>query len=295
MDIATPTADKQALAQRQAGLVEQACRLLEAADQAPRLTDLADALGVSPSHLHRLFKSATGVTPAAYAAALRAQRVRDGLRPGVTVTTALLDAGYTSAAAFHAEAPGRLGMTPGRYRAGGVDTEIRFALGQSTLGALLVAASPIGICAIALGDDPEQLVKELQDRFPKARLIGDDPEFARHMARIAGLMEAPGPGAHLLPLDIRGTAFQQRVWQALMRIPAGSTLSYTELARQLGMPRAVRAVASACAANVLAVAIPCHRVVRSDGALAGYRWGIARKAELLRREAPAVAGHQPAA
>lgn len=291
MDSATPVAEKQHLEAQHAALVEQACRLLEGTDPPLRLADLAKAVGISPYHLHRLFKGVTGVTPAAYTAALRARRIRDGLRPGVTVTTAMHEAGYTSAAAFHAEAPGRLGMTPGRYRAGGVDTEIRFAVGQSSLGALLVAASPVGICAISLGDDPQQLVQELQDRFPKARLIGDDPEFAQHMAYIAGLLDAPGPGAHRLPLDIRGTAFQQRVWEALMRIPAGSTLSYTELARQLGMPRAVRAVASACAANTLAVAIPCHRVVRSDGALAGYRWGIARKAELLRREST----HRPPA
>ncbi|MBN9696119.1 MAG: methylated-DNA--[protein]-cysteine S-methyltransferase [Zoogloea sp.] len=291
MDSATPVAEKQHLEVQHAALVEQACRLLEGTDPPLRLADLAKAVGISPYHLHRLFKGVTGVTPAAYTAALRARRIRDGLRPGVTVTTAMHEAGYTSAAAFHAEAPGRLGMTPGRYRAGGVDTEIRFAVGQSSLGALLVAASPVGICAISLGDDPQQLVQELQDRFPKARLIGDDPEFAQHMAYIAGLLDAPGPGAHRLPLDIRGTAFQQRVWEALMRIPAGSTLSYTELARQLGMPRAVRAVASACAANTLAVAIPCHRVVRSDGALAGYRWGIARKAELLRREST----HRPPA
>ncbi|KAB2964507.1 methylated-DNA--[protein]-cysteine S-methyltransferase [Zoogloea sp.] len=284
MDIATRAVEKKPLEEHHAALVERACRLLETADQALRLTELADAVGVSPSHLHRLFKGVTGVTPAAYAASLRARRIRDGLRPGVTVTTALHEAGYTSAAAFHAEAPGRLGMTPARYRAGGADTDIRFAVGQSSLGALLVAASPVGICAIALGDDPEQLVRELQDRFPRARLIGDDPEFAGHMALIAGLLDAPGPGADRLPLDIRGTAFQQRVWAALMQIPPGSTVSYTDLARQLGMPRAVRAVAGACAANVLAVAIPCHRVVRSDGALAGYRWGIARKAELLRRE-----------
>ncbi len=291
MDTATPVAENRSLEAQHAALVEQACRLLEGADPPLRLADLAKVVGISPYHLHRLFKGVTGVTPAAYSAALRARRIRDGLRPGVTVTTAMHEAGYTSAAAFHAEAPGRLGMTPGRYRAGGVDTDIRFAVGQSSLGALLVAASPVGICAISLGDDPQQLVQELQDRFPKARLIGDDPAFAHHMAHIAGLLDAPGPGAHRLPLDIRGTAFQQRVWEALMRIPAGSTVSYAELAQQLGMPRAVRAVASACAANTLAVAIPCHRVVRSDGALAGYRWGIARKAELLRREST----HRPSA
>lgn len=177
-------------------------------------------------------------------------------------------------------------MTPGQYRRGGADTEIRFALGQCALGAILVAASARGICAIAIGDDAEPLLIELQDRFPKARLIGDDPEFEKLVATVVGFVERPGIGLDL-PLDVRGTAFQQRVWQALREIPAGQRVSYADIAERIGAPRAVRAVARACAANELAVAIPCHRVVRQDGALSGYRWGIARKAALLEREATA--------
>jgi AraC family transcriptional regulator of adaptative response/methylated-DNA-[protein]-cysteine methyltransferase len=177
-------------------------------------------------------------------------------------------------------------MTPGRFRAGGAGSAVRFALGQCSLGAILVAGSKRGICAIALGDAPEALLRELQDRFPRAELIGGDPAFEQWVARVVGLVEAPALGLDL-PLDLRGTAFQQRVWQALREIPPGHTCSYAELAQRLGMPRAVRAVAGACAANALAVAIPCHRVVRSDGGLSGYRWGVARKAALLAREAGA--------
>lgn len=175
-------------------------------------------------------------------------------------------------------------MTPTTWRAGGADTDIRFAIGQCTLGAILVAASPRGVCAIALGDDPEQLARDLQNRFPHARLIGAERDFEDWVARVVGFVEAPGSGLEL-PLDIRGTAFQQRVWQALRAIPPGTTLSYTELARRLGVPQSCRAVASACAANPLALVIPCHRVVRSDGGLAGYRWGVERKGELIKREA----------
>ena len=177
-----------------------------------------------------------------------------------------------------------LGMTPSDYRAGGTNSRrIRFALGECSLGSILVAASEIGVCAIALGDDPDALARELQDRFPQAELIGGDSEFEQWIAKIAGFVEAPVIGLDL-PLDMRGTAFQQRVWQALRQIPAGAKVSYTEIANRIGAPKAMRAVAGACAANTLAVAIPCHRVLRSDGCLSGYRWGVERKAELLRRE-----------
>ncbi len=174
-------------------------------------------------------------------------------------------------------------MQPSQYRAGGVDARIMFALGQCALGAILVARSEKGVCAIALGDDADVLLRELQDRFPRAELIGGDAAFEQLVAKVVGLIEAPNLGIDL-PLDVRGTAFQQRVWQALREIPAGETVSYAQVAARIGAPKSVRAVAQACAANTLAVAIPCHRVVRSDGALSGYRWGVERKRALLLRE-----------
>jgi AraC family transcriptional regulator of adaptative response/methylated-DNA-[protein]-cysteine methyltransferase len=179
-----------------------------------------------------------------------------------------------------------LGMTPTRYRAGGASLPIRFAVGECSLGSILVAASERGVCAIFIGDDPNGLARDLQDRFPRARLIGGDAEFEHLVAKVVGFVEAPAVGLEL-PLDVRGTAFQQRVWQALRKIPAGKTASYTQIARRIGAPNSVRAVAGACAANALAVAIPCHRVVRHDGALSGYRWGVERKRALLEREAQA--------
>jgi len=276
--------DEPPRAQRQVALVAALCRMIERAPEIPSLDALARHAGLSPSHLHRVFKAVTGLTPKAYAAAHRARRMRSELAQRATVTDAIYGAGFGSNGRFYAQSNALLGMTPTRYRAGGADTEIRFAVGQCALGAILVAASTRGVCAIALGDDPEVLVRELQDRFPRAQLVGDDPDFAALVAQVVGCVEAPGTGVEL-PLDVRGTAFQQRVWQALREIPAGTTLTYGELARRIGAPRAVRAVAGACAANTLAVAIPCHRVVRTDGALSGYRWGIARKRALLDREA----------
>jgi AraC family transcriptional regulator of adaptative response/methylated-DNA-[protein]-cysteine methyltransferase len=276
--------DQRAPATRSAGTVAVLCRFLEASESVPTLQELARRVGLSPSHLHRLFKAATGLTPRAYAAARRAQRLRQALSQGGSVTEALYAAGYNSSGRFYAEAAARLGMSPTRYRAGGAGAEIRFALGQCALGALLVAASDRGVCAIDLGDDPAALLAAFQARFPAARLVGDDPAFQAWVAQVVGLVEAPRLGRDL-PLDIRGTAFQQRVWQALRAVPPGQTVSYAELARRIGAPAAVRAVAAACAANPLALAIPCHRVVRQDGGLAGYRWGLERKAALLAREA----------
>jgi AraC family transcriptional regulator of adaptative response/methylated-DNA-[protein]-cysteine methyltransferase len=177
-------------------------------------------------------------------------------------------------------------MTPTDFRAGGAGAAIRFAVGECSLGSILVAATPKGICAISLGDDPDALVRGLQDRFPKAQLIGGDKTFERLVADVVGFVEAPAQGLDL-PLDLRGTAFQQRVWQALRKIPAGTTTTYTEIAKRIGRPKAVRAVAQACAGNAIAVAIPCHRVVRLDGSLSGYRWGVARKRALLDKEAAA--------
>ncbi len=268
---------------RHADTVAELCRLLAAAEQPPALAELARRAGLSPSHLHRTFKAVTGLTPRAWAAAQRGERVRRALAQGQSVTGAIFDAGYRSTGRFYEDADGMLGMTPGRYRAGGGGATIRFAVGETSLGALLVAQSERGVCAILLGDDPEALVRDLQDRFPRAHLVGGDAAFERVVAAVVGFVEAPRVGFEL-PLDIRGTAFQHRVWTALQKIPPGATVTYTELARRIGSPAAVRAVASACAANPLAVAIPCHRVVRRDGDLAGYRWGVERKRELLRRE-----------
>lgn len=279
--------DQAPLAEQQAGLVARLCRLIEQAEVAPTLDALAAATSMSRFHLHRVFKAVTGVTPRAYAAAHRGQRVRSELnRAGATVTDAIYGAGYNSNGRFYAEADGLLGMTPTAFRAGGRDAEIRFAIGECSLGAILVAASERGVCAILLGDDPDALARDLQDRFPKAMLIGADAGFEATVAQVVGLVEAPRLG-HALPLDVRGTAFQQRVWQALRDIPAGTTASYAEVAQRIGAPTSMRAVAQACGANALAVAIPCHRVVRSDGALSGYRWGVERKRTLLDREAQA--------
>ncbi len=272
------------LAAQHAATVAALCRLIESAEQPPSLAELAARAGLSPWHLHRVFKAVTGVTPKAYAAAHRAKRVRDELERGARVTDAVFNAGYNAGSRFYEQADRVLGMTPGRFRAGGAGTAIRFAIGQCALGAILVAASERGVCAIALGDDPDQLARDLQDRFPKAELTGGNKDFEQLVARVVGFVEAPRLGLDL-PLDIRGTAFQQRVWQALRHIPAGATASYTEIARRIGAPKAVRAVAGACAANPLAVAIPCHRVVRRDGELSGYRWGVERKRALLEREA----------
>jgi AraC family transcriptional regulator of adaptative response/methylated-DNA-[protein]-cysteine methyltransferase len=239
---------------------------------------------MSRYHFHRVFKAITGLTPRAYAAAHRAERVRRELGRSRTVTEAIFDAGFNSGGRFYATSDEVLGMTPTDYRAGGARAEIRFAVGECSLGSILVARSEKGVCAILLGDDPDQLARDLQDRFPRANLIGADAEFEKLVAKIVGFVEAPTVGLDL-PLDVRGTAFQQRVWQALRKIPVGSTASYSDIAQRIGAPRSVRAVAQACAANAIALAIPCHRVVRHDGALSGYRWGVERKRALLEREA----------
>ena len=272
------------LAERQAAVVAIACRAIEEAEQMPSLDDLAKTAGMSRFHFHRVFKSLTGVTPKAYADAHRAQRVRDELTQGSTVTEAIYGAGFNSNGRFYGTASELLGMTPTAFRTGGRGTSIRFAVGECWLGSILVAATDKGVCAISFGDDPECLVRELEDRFPKARLIGGDKDFERLVAKVVGFIGRPTLGLDL-PLDVRGTAFQQRVWQALREIPSGSTASYAEVARRIGQPQAVRAVAQACASNAIAVAIPCHRVVRTDGALSGYRWGVERKRALLDREA----------
>ncbi|WP_207865776.1 bifunctional DNA-binding transcriptional regulator/O6-methylguanine-DNA methyltransferase Ada [Pseudomonas sp. 58(2021)] len=275
--------DQSEIAAQHAATVAAACRQIEAAENLPPLNELAQAAGLSSFHFHRVFKAATGLTPKGYAAAHRSRRVRQHLADGSSVTEALYDAGFNSNSRFYETADQLLGMKPGDFRAAGQNNDIRFAVGQCSLGAILVAQSARGICAILLGDDPHQLVCDLQDQFRRANLIGADAEFEQLIAHVVGFIEAPAIGLDL-PLDVRGTAFQERVWQALCEIPVGSTASYADIAQRIGSPKAVRAVAQACGANSLAVAIPCHRVVRSDGNLSGYRWGVERKRELLSRE-----------
>jgi AraC family transcriptional regulator of adaptative response/methylated-DNA-[protein]-cysteine methyltransferase len=279
--------DQPPLEQLHAAKVAEICRVIESAEDVPRLAELAARAGLSTYYFHRLFKTVTGVTPRAYAAAHRRRRVRRELEKGSkTVTDAIYAAGFNSGGRFYETSDQLLGMTPTAYRAGGVDAEIRFAVGECSLGSILVARSTKGVCAILLGDNADALVRDLQDRFPRATLVGGDANFERTVAAVIGFVEHPAIGLDL-PLDVRGTAFQQRVWQALRQIPVGSTATYTEIAARIGAPKAVRAVAQACAGNALAVAIPCHRVVRTDGSLSGYRWGVERKKDLLKREGAA--------
>jgi len=275
--------DASELARQHAEQVTQACKLIESAEVEPSLNQLAEQVNMSPYHFHRVFKRATGLTPKAYASAHRARKLRNQLQRAESITAAVYEAGFNSNSRFYESSNARLGMTPGTWRDGGANTDIHFAIAQCSLGAILIAQSAKGICAILLGDDPQALLQDLQDKFPKANLIGADEGFEQLVARVVGFVEAPAIGLDL-PLDLRGTAFQERVWQALREIPVGSTASYAEIAERIGAPKAVRAVAQACAANSLAVAIPCHRVVRSDGNLSGYRWGVERKQQLLQRE-----------
>ena len=270
-------------ADHRAAVVAKACRTIEAAEEPPSLDALARAAGMSRFHFHRVFKAATGVTPKAYADAQRARRVRDELPRGGSVTAAIYGAGFNSSGRFYAAASDLLGMTPTAFKKGGAGAEIKFAVGECWLGSILVAATTKGVSAILIGDDPDALARDLQDRFPSARLIGGARAFERLVARVVGFIEQPRRGLDL-PLDVRGTAFQQRVWRALRAIPPGATVTYSDIARRIGRPKSVRAVAQACAANAVAVAIPCHRVVRTDGSLSGYRWGVERKRALLDRE-----------
>lgn len=272
-----------ALAEQYAARVAAACRTIETAEELPSLDALAKAAGMSRFHFHRVFTKIAGLTPKAYAVAHRAERVRKALPKRNTVTEAIYEAGFNSNSRFYAKSSQILGMTPKSFRQGGTGEAIRFAVGECSLGSILVAASDKGVCTISLGDDPNKLGKDLQDRFPKAQLIGGDKSFERVVAKVVGFVEAPKVGWDL-PLDVRGTAFQRRVWKALREIPPGSTASYTKIAERIGSPKAVRAVAGACAANSIAVAIPCHRVLRTDGNLSGYRWGVERKRALLQLE-----------
>jgi len=278
--------DGPALTELNSERIAAVCRLIEHSDRAPLLKELASVAGMSVYHFHRTFKAVTGLTPKEFAEAHRSNRVRTSLERSNTVTDAIYDAGFNSNSRFYESSNNVLGMTPSRFRGGGADTDIYFAIGQCSLGSILAAQSNKGVCSILIGDDPDVLIHDLEKQFPKANLIGNEPGYEQLVAKVVALVEQPGHGFDL-PLDIRGTAFQQRVWKALRQIPPGSTASYTDIAAKIGMPRAVRAVAQACGANELAVAIPCHRVVRNDGSLSGYRWGVERKRALLEREAQA--------
>jgi AraC family transcriptional regulator of adaptative response/methylated-DNA-[protein]-cysteine methyltransferase len=275
----------------QAATVAKLCRLIEAAEDSPKLTDLAEEAGLSAFHLHRMFKRITGVTPKAYMAAVKAERLRAGLPQAGSVTQAIYDAGFSSSSRFYENADGILGMSPGRYRKGGQGMRIVYAIERCWLGFVLVAGTERGICAILFDDRTDTLADELRRRFPAAEIEAGGEAFAGRLAEVLEAIEQPALAAGL-PLDIRGTAFQQRIWQALREIPPGETASYADIAKKIGSPKAVRAVAGACAANPIAVAIPCHRVIRGDGDLAGYRWGLERKRGLLAREAEAPATDQ---
>ncbi|UWE18225.1 bifunctional DNA-binding transcriptional regulator/O6-methylguanine-DNA methyltransferase Ada [Herbaspirillum huttiense] len=276
--------DQPPLHERQAQAIAQACRLIAQAEEQPDTATLAQAAGLSRHHFHRVFKQHTGLTPKAYADAHRAGRLRAQLGGSASVTDTFHDVGFHSSGRFYAQSKAQLGMQPATYRRGGRGEKIRFAVAQCWLGALLVAATEQGICALTLGSEPEELLRQLQDRFPHADLAPGDAAFEQTLAQVLTALDDPQQGA-ALPLDVRGTAFQQRVWQALRAVPPGVTLTYAELAARIGQPAAVRAVANACARNEIAVLIPCHRIVRLDGAPSGYRWGIARKSALLAREA----------
>lgn len=276
--------DGLALSGKQAAIIAKACRnITENINENPILEVLAKEAGMSKFHFHRLFTKITGLTPKAYAKAHRAERVRQELTKRNTITEAIYEAGFNSNGRFYAESSRILGMRPMHFRQGGGGEAIRYVVGTCSLGAILVAASNKGICAISLGDDPDELIKNLKNNFPKAELIGGDKQFERMVARVVAFVETPQIGLDL-PLDVRGTAFQHRVWNALCKIPAGSISNYSAIAKTIGSPKASRAVARACAANVLAVAIPCHRVLRRDGSVSGYRWGVERKRVLLKKE-----------
>ncbi|WP_079254094.1 bifunctional DNA-binding transcriptional regulator/O6-methylguanine-DNA methyltransferase Ada [Endozoicomonas arenosclerae] len=275
--------DQAAITRKHTELIARACQQIEKSETEPALHDLARDAGLSAYHFHRVFKSITGITPKKYAQAHRAQKIRNELKPDTSVTDAIYEAGFSSSSRFYEFSGKMLGMKASEFKKGGADTDIFFAVGECYLGAILVAQSHKGICAISLGDDPDQLVRELQDQFPRSKLVGNDREYEKLIAHVVGFLENPETDLKM-PLDIQGTAFQKRVWSALQTIPVGTTASYADIAEKIGSPKAVRAVARACATNSLAIAIPCHRVVRSDGSLSGYRWGVERKRELLANE-----------
>lgn len=267
----------------QAKAVMFAARLLDEAEGVLTLAEISQRVGVSPFHLQRLFKRATGLSPREYQSARRMQHVKHGLRKGDDVTTALYDAGFGSPSRLYEKSGQQLGMTPGTYRRGGVGATVNYAILPSALGRVLVAATSRGLCAVRFGETAAELKRELREEFHAAAIVRDDAALQPYIQALLASMRGQRVTIDL-PLDVRATAFQKKVWDALRTIPRGETRSYSEVARDIGDPHAVRAVARACASNPVAIAIPCHRVVRSDGDLAGYRWGITRKRKLLERE-----------
>jgi AraC family transcriptional regulator, regulatory protein of adaptative response / methylated-DNA-[protein]-cysteine methyltransferase len=263
--------------------IAKACRVIEESEEAVPLESLARAVGMSTFHFHRKFKAVTGVTPKQYAVAQRSKRIAEELVGAGSVTTAIYDGGFNSSSRFYEKAEGILGMKPSTYRRGGVGEDIQYHVSKCSLGYLLVAATAKGICSIRFGDTPVDLLTELKELFPRAKILPGDAAFQKIVAETLTFVERP-KARFSLPLDIRGTVFQQKVWTALQNIPLGKTASYQDVAKSIGKPAAVRAVAGACAANPVAIAVPCHRVVKADGALSGYRWGVTRKDSLLKRE-----------
>lgn len=280
-NLATPSS-------RDAIIIARACRLIETLDEIPSLETLAQSQNMSSYHFHRLFKSITGITPRAYAVANRAHKIRTELTQDTSITDAIYHAGFNSNGRFYATSKEVLGMTATNFKNGGKSETIHYSIGACSFGSIIVAHSEKGICAILIHDDDKPLFADLQSRFPKATLIEDKSDFKHWLEQVIHFVEAPKKGLEL-PLDIRGTLFQQRVWQLLQNIPLGTTASYTDIATKLGDPKAVRAVARACAANPIALLVPCHRVVRSDGGISGYRWGVENKRMLITREAKAIA------
>ena len=264
---------------REAAALERVYRLLGAAEETPSLDEMAAAAGYSPHHFHRLFKRATGVTPAAYSRRLRGRRAEAALADTGRITVAIYDAGYSGPARFYADARGRLGMTPSAWRDGGRGETIRWATAETDLGTMLVAATDKGICRLSFDEDEA----ELRRRFPNAAIAPGGTAMAELVGRAVTAVNAPEK-PHDLPLDVRGTAFQEAVWRELSRIPPGESLSYAALAARAGRPEAVRAAGTACGANNVAVLIPCHRARRGDGTPGGYAYGLDRKAKLLEKE-----------
>lgn len=268
---------------RHCKIIKKACEIMDNSDGKIKLDELADTVGMSAYHFHRVFKEQTGVTPKEYLQTKNRNQVQQNISTHDSITAAVYDSGFSSNSRFYEKSNQLLGMTPKKFKSGGKNEVIYFSIGKCSLGSFLVAKSAKGLCRISINNDPEVLIKELQDAFSHAELIGGDAEFDLIVAKVVGLIEHPGNDTEL-PLDIRGTAFQQKVWKALREIPAGETVTYSYIAQKIGMPKSYRAVANACGANKLAVAVPCHRVVRNDGSLGGYRWGLDRKKVLINRE-----------
>ncbi len=269
--------------------VTQACKRMALAETAPSLDELAQEAGLSPWHFQKLFKAKLGITPKQFAKQQQAERFKSALGEDGSVTAAIYQAGFGSSSRAYEGGDSQLGMPPSAFKKGGAGQEIAYGTARCFLGWVVVARTERGICAIEFGDSPEALTESLKRRFPQAKLTSAGEDFAAALEKVIAFLDRPAAGLDV-PLDIQGTAFQQQVWQALRQIPAGQTASYKQVAQAMGRPKAARAVAQACAANPIAVAIPCHRVVRGDGDLSGYRWGPERKRQLLAKEAAGTSG-----